>query len=146
MRARGPAVIYGSGLTGPVARRWKGQLNEIAKAGANFDFLPEADHNTLAGTTNHQETLNAHTITLFLRADSDHPRNRLRSDMTRQAFMLEGMNTDHVDARGNTPLAQIWTTILFGDYMAYYLAMAYGVDPTSTYAIDEFKRALSTDG
>ncbi len=139
-------TIMGSDLMAPVARRWKGQLNEIAKAGANFDFLPEADHNTLAGTTNHQETLNAHTITLFLRADSDHPRNRLRSDMTRQAFMLEGMNTDHVDARGNTPLAQIWTTILFGDYMAYYLAMAYGVDPTSTYTIDEFKRALSTDG
>jgi glucose/mannose-6-phosphate isomerase len=135
-------TIMGSDLMAPVARRWKGQLNEIAKAGANFDFLPEADHNTLAGTTNHQETLNAHTITLFLRADSDHPRNRLRSDMTRQAFMLEGMNTDHVDARGNTPLAQIWTTILFGDYMAYYLAMAYGVDPTPTYAIDDFKRVM----
>jgi len=140
-------TIMGSDLMAPVARRWKGQLNEMAKAGANFDFLPEADHNTLAGTTNHQETLNAHTISLFLRADSDHPRNRLRSDMTRQAFMLEGMNTDHVDARGNTPLAQIWTTILFGDYMAYYLAMAYGVNPTPTQAMSEFKKAMSsTDG
>jgi glucose/mannose-6-phosphate isomerase len=136
-------TIMGSDLMVPVARRWKGQLNEIAKSGANFDFLPEADHNTLAGTMNHQETLNAHTITLFLRADSDHPRNRLRSDMTRQAFMLEGMNTDHVDARGDTPLAQIWTTILFGDYMAYYLAMGYGVDPTPTYAIDDFKRMMA---
>jgi len=136
-------TIMGSDLMVPVARRWKGQLNEIAKAGANFDLLPEANHNTLAGTTNHQETLNAHTITLFLRADSDHPRNRLRSDLTRQAFMLEGMNTDHVDARGNTPLAQIWTTILFGDYMAYYLAMAYGVDPTLIRTLAEFKQAMS---
>ena len=57
--------------------------------------------------------------------------------------MLEGMNTDHVDARGNTPLAQIWTTILFGDYMAYYLAMAYGVDPTPTHAMDDFKRMMA---
>jgi len=137
-------TIVGSDLMAPIARRWKGQLNEVAKAGANFDLLPEADHNTLAGTTNHQETLNAHTITLFLRADSDHPRNRLRSDLTRQAFMLEGMNTDHVDARGNTPLAQMWTTILFGDYMAYYLAMAYGVDPTLTRTLTEFKQAMSS--
>ena len=136
-------TIMGAGLLTTVARRWKGQLNEVAKAGANFEFLPEADHNTLAGTMNPQETLNAHTMTLFLRAPSDHPRNRLRSDLTRKAFMLEGLNTDHVDGRGNTPLAHMWTLILFGDYMAYYLAMGYGVDPTPIKALVEFKEAMA---
>ncbi|HXQ34380.1 MAG TPA: bifunctional phosphoglucose/phosphomannose isomerase [Anaerolineales bacterium] len=136
-------TIMGSGVLTAVARRWKCQISEIAKAGANFEFLPEADHNTLAGTMNPQETLNAHTMTLFLRAPSDHPRNRLRSDLTRKAFMLEGMNTDHVDARGNTPLAHIWTLILFGDYMAYYLAMGYGVDPTPIKALVDFKEAMA---
>ncbi len=135
-------TFMGSGLLSVVARRWKGQINEVAKAGANFEFLPEADHNTLAGTMNPQETLNAHTMTLFLRAPSDHPRNRLRSDLTRKAFMLEGMNTDYVDARGETPLAHMWTSILFGDYMAYYLAMGYGVDPTPIQALVEFKEAM----
>ena len=136
-------TIMGSGLLTTVARRWKGQLNEIAKAGANFEFLPEADHNTLAGTMNPEEVLNPHTMTLFLRAPSDHPRNRLRSDLTRKAFMLEGMNTDHVDGRGNTPLAHMWTLILFGDYVAYYLAMGYGVDPTPIQTLVEFKRSMS---
>lgn len=136
-------TIMGSGMLTAVARRWKGQINEVAKAGANVEVLPEADHNTLAGTMNPQETLNAHSMTLFLRAPSDHPRNRLRSDLTRKAFMLEGMNTDHVDARGNTPLAHMWTLILFGDYMAYYLAMGYGVDPTPTKALTDFKEAMT---
>ena len=136
-------TIMGSGLLAAVARRWKGQINEIAKAGANFEFLPEADHNTLAGTMNPQETLNAHTMTLFLCAPSDHSRNRLRSDLTRKVFMLEGMNTDYVEARGDTPLAHIWTMILFGDYMAYYLAMGYGVDPTPIQALVEFKKAMA---
>lgn len=136
-------TIMGSGLMAPVARRWKTQINEIAKAGANFEFLPEADHNTLAGTLNPQETLNAHTMTLFLNSPSDHPRNRLRSDLTREAFMLEGLNTDFIEARGDSPLAQMWTTILFGDYMAYYLAMAYGVDPTPIQALVEFKKAMA---
>jgi glucose/mannose-6-phosphate isomerase len=136
-------TFMGSGLLSTVARRWKGQMNEVAKAGANFEFLPEADHNTLAGTENPQETLNAHTMTLFLRAPSDHPRNRLRSDLTRKAFMLEGMNTDYVDARGTTPLAHMWTLILFGDYMAYYLAMGYGVDPTPIQALVDFKQAMA---
>lgn len=136
-------TIVASGLLTAVARRWKGQINEIAKAGANFEFLPEADHNTLAGVMHPQEVLNPHTMTLFLRAPSDLPRNRLRSDLTRKAFMLEGMNTDFVDARGRTPLAHMWTMILFGDYMAYYLAMGYGVDPTPVPALVEFKRFMA---
>jgi glucose/mannose-6-phosphate isomerase len=136
-------TIAGAGLLAPVARRWKGQINEVAKAGANFEFLPEADHNTLAGTMNPHETLNAHTMTMFLRAPSDHPRNRLRSDLTRKAYMLEGMNTDHVDARGESQLAHMWTLILFGDYMAYYLAMAYKVDPTPIQALVNLKMAMA---
>jgi glucose/mannose-6-phosphate isomerase len=136
-------TIIGSGLLSTVARRWKTQINEVAKAGANFEFLPEADHNTLAGTMNPEEVLNPHTMTLFLRAPSDHPRNRLRSDLTRKAFMLEGMNTDYIDARGDTPLAHMWSLILFGDYMSYYLAMGYGVDPTPIKALVDFKQAMA---
>lgn len=137
-------TVMGAGILAPVARRWKGQMNEVAKAGANFEFLPEADHNTLAGTLNPSETLNMRTMTMFLRAPSDHPRNRLRSDLTRQAFMLEGMNTDSVDARGESTLAHMWTLILFGDYMTYYLAMAYGVDPTPIEALVSFKNSMSS--
>lgn len=136
-------TIVGAGILAPVARRWKGQINEIAKAGANFEFIPEANHNTLAGTINPQQTLNAHTMTLFLRAASDNRRNRLRSDLMRKTFMLEGLNTDFVDARGKSSLAQIWTLILFGDYMAYYLAMGYGVDPTPVEALVRFKEEMA---
>jgi glucose/mannose-6-phosphate isomerase len=136
-------TVVGAGLLTTVARRWKGQINEVAKAGANFEFIPEANHNTLAGTMHPEEVLNPHTMTLFLRAPSDHPRNRLRLDLTKDAFMLEGMNTDFVDGRGDTPLAHMWTLILFGDYVAYYLAMGYGVDPTPIQALVDFKRSMA---
>ncbi len=139
-------TVVGAGALAPVARRWKGQINEVAKAAANFEFLPEANHNTLAGTIHPQQVLNAHTMTLFLRAPSDHPRHRLRSDLMRQMFMLEGMNTDYVDACGESELAHIWTLILFGDYMAYYLAMGYGVDPTPVDALVNFKQAMASRG
>ena len=71
----------------------------------------------MAGTMHPEEVLNPHTMTLFLRAPSDHPRNRLRTELTHKAFMLEGMNADFADARGSTPLAHMWTLILFGDYV-----------------------------
>lgn len=136
------ATVFGSGILAPVARRWKGQISELAKAWAQFEFLPEADHNTLAGTLNPEELL-ARSIALFLVCSSDHPRNRLRSDLTRQAMMLEGINTDTIEAGGNSPLAHLWSSLHFGDYVAYYLAMAYGVDPTPISALENFKREMS---
>lgn len=152
--AKNPAKRYAGQLVGrwvtfvatenlaPVARRWKTQINQLAKAGANFEVIPEATHNTLMATLNPNATLNAHTMTLFMRAPSDHPRNKLRSDMMRQTFMLEALNTDVIDARGESTIANFWTLILFGDYMAYYLAMAYGADPSEEEAFLNFKRAL----
>jgi len=137
-------TVMGAGLLAPVARRWKGQINEVAKAGANFEFLPEANHNTLAGTVNPSETLNLRTMSIFLRAPSDHPRNRLRLDFTRDIFLLEGMNADAVDAQGVSLLAHLWTLIIFGDYTAYYLAMAYGVDPTPVEALVRFKNSMAS--
>ena len=152
--AKNPAKRYAGQLVGrwvtfvatenlaPVARRWKTQINQLAKAGANFEIIPEATHNTLIATINPNSTLNAHTMTLFMRAPSDHPRNRLRSDLMRQAFMLEALNTDVIDARGQSVIAHLWTLILFGDYMAYYLAMAYGADPSEENAFVNFKKML----
>jgi len=135
-------TIFGAGRLAPVARRIKSQINELAKAAANFEFIPEADHNALAGTLHPAEVIQPRSMNLFLRAPSDHPRNRLRADLTQQIFMLEGLNADFLDARGDGSLAHIWTLILFGDYMAYYLAMAYGVDPTPVEALAQFKNAL----
>ena len=134
-------MVMGSGILAPVARRWKSQVNELAKAWAQFDYLPEADHNTIAGIAFPEELLTK-MMALFLRAPSDHPRNRLRADLTRQIFMMEGLNTDFYDAQGDSPLAHLWTALHFGDYQAYYLAMAYGADPTPIPAISDLKNEM----
>jgi glucose/mannose-6-phosphate isomerase len=132
--------VYGAGILAPVARRWKTQINEIAKAGAGFEFLPEADHNALAGLQN--PALLQQTAGIFLQAPSDHPRNRLRLELTEQAFLTAGLGHEHYLAQGDGPLAQLWTALHFGDYAAYYLAMAYGVDPTPVAALAELKQKL----
>jgi len=133
--------IIGSGILAPVARRWKGQINELAKSGAGFEALPEADHNTLAGLSNPEPALNR-TATIFLRSRSDHPRNQLRSKLTQKTFMLEGLNVNDYKAPGENPLAQQWAALHFGDYLAFYLAIAYGEDPTPIPAIMDFKQHL----
>jgi glucose/mannose-6-phosphate isomerase len=138
-------TIFGAEVLAPVARRWKGQLNELAKAWGQFDFIPEADHNTLAGIL-HPEELLSRMMAVFLRASSEHPRNRLRGDLTRRALMVEGINTDFIDAQGDNPMAQQWTALHYGDYTSYYLAMAYEMDPTPVEAIQGFKREMEAAG
>jgi glucose/mannose-6-phosphate isomerase len=133
--------VFGADLLAPVARRWKGQISEIAKAWGQFEDLPEANHNTLAGVLNPEKLL-LKTMALFLKADHNHPRNQRRIDLTKKNFMLEGISTDLVQARGESRLAQLWNLIQFGDYTAYYLAMAYDVDPTPVVAIENLKREL----
>src|SRR5512142_469421 len=135
-------TVFGAGSLAPVARRMKTQINEIAKAAANFEYLPEANHNTLAGTQHPEEVMAPHTVSLFLRSPSDHPRNRKRIELTKQTYMLDGLNTDFLDASGDTPLAHMWTLLLLGDYLSYYLAMAYGVDPTPIQVLSDFKEAM----
>jgi glucose/mannose-6-phosphate isomerase len=134
--------VFGSELLEPVARRWKGQISEIAKAWAQFEALPEANHNTLAGIVHPASLFNSH-VNIFLLADSYHARNVLRGQLTQKIFMVEGLSTDTYTAQGDTRLAQQWTTLHFGDYTAYYLAMAYDVDPTPVEAIEGFKAELN---
>jgi len=134
-------VVIASGILDPVARRWKGQISEIAKTWAQFEFLPEANHNSLAGIINPDNMLTK-TMVLFLRSAQNHPRNSIRSELTKKIFMLEGMGTDFVDAAGESSLANMWSCLHLGDYVTYYLAMLYGVDPTPVEAIEGFKKEL----
>ena len=135
-------MVFGADILEPVARRWKTQINELAKAWAQFETLPETNHNALAGLQQPERALSSATA-LFLRARSYHPRNLLRTELTKQAYMLEGLNTDFMDAQGETPLAQQWTALHMGDYVAYYLSMLYEIDPTPIEALEGFKHQLS---
>ncbi len=132
--------VYAAGYLAPVARRWKGQINELVKAGASFEVLPEANHNTLAGIE--RPDVLRQTFTVFLRSPSEHSRNYVRIELTRRVLSNAGLTTALYEAQGETPLAHIWTALQFGDYAAYYLAMAYGVDPTPILALVEFKASM----
>lgn len=134
-------TIWASGLLAPVARRWKTQINENANAQASFELLPEANHNTLQGIEQPQTQFGA-SMHFFLIAEHDHPRNQLRCSLTKQIFMLEGQNTDFINAKGESRLANMWTALHFGDYISYYLAIAYGIDPTPVEMLANFKQEM----
>ncbi|HEY6071869.1 MAG TPA: SIS domain-containing protein, partial [Anaerolineales bacterium] len=100
------------------------------------------DHNGVVGTV-FPEALVSKFMVLFLRSHYDHPRNQVRSDVTREIFMTAGFNTDLIAAAGPSPLADMLTVLHFGDYTAYYLAMCYGIDPSPTPQIDYLKEQMA---
>ena len=137
---RWPTVI-GADFLVPVARRWRTQISEIAKAVAQFEELPEADHNLVAGVS-YPEDVISKTMMFYLVASHYHQRNLLRTNVTKEILMVEGFNSDIYHAKGDSKLAQQWTSLHFGDYVSYYLAMSYGVDPSPVPAIEDLKKRI----
>jgi glucose/mannose-6-phosphate isomerase len=138
------AVVYGAGPTGPVARRWKGQINENAKAPAFFNELPELDHNELMGWTSMPHVTSA-TVALFLHDESGEERLARRAELTSREYEALGVATELVAARGSSRLVRLFSLVQLGDYVSCYLALLYGVDPTPVDAIQAFKASLAGD-
>ena len=135
-------VVFGAGLFAEVAWRWKEQINETAKTWAAVETLPDADHNSLAGV-DWPDGFTSKVMALFLTGQADHPRNAQRVHLTRQAFMMAGCNTDVLAARGDSPLAQTMSLVLLGDYMSFYLALLYGMEPALVPSVAQFKAGMT---
>ncbi len=133
-------VIYGAGLTAPVARRWKTQFNENAKLPAFFSELPEADHNELCGWG---ERAAAAKLTAVLVEDgADDPRLARRFGLTAAAIEAGGGEAVRIEAAGETRSERLLWAVTLGDLVSLAIADAYGVDPLPIEAVDSLKASL----
>ncbi len=134
--------VYGAGFLSEVARRWKTQINENSKQWAEFERLPEANHNAVVGYLH--PAANTQVLRVAHLASRLYPeRTRRRFQITRELLEAARIATETVDAPGPTPLAQQLAAILLGDYASYYLALLNGVDPTPVAPIDHLKAQLA---
>lgn len=136
-------IFFGGGLFEPVARRWKCQMNENAKAWAEFEAMPEANHNTIAGIGFPAEHVIDLTAIFITSRQHDHPRVALRHELTAQLCLQNGLMTDTFRPQGQSALAQMCHAIQYGDYVSYYAAIAYEADPTEIAPIMELKDLLA---
>ena len=127
-------VVYGSGIYSGVSRRWKTQFNENSKVPAYFESLPEAHHNAVVGLSLPDAVKEMTTAVLLEPYDMLPPMAR-RYEVTRE--LLDRDSIPHHTIRGvaGSPLAQMITTTLIGDYTSYYLAILQGVDPSPVNSI-----------
>lgn len=135
-------LVYGAGITSEVAHRWKTQFNENSKAWAFHEVFPELNHNAVVGYQFPHE-LATKIVVVLLRSALLPKRIQLRYQITCQLLEQAGVSYHILDGQGQSPLSQIMSLVFFGDYVSYYLAMLYKIDPSPVKAIDFLKKQLA---
>ncbi len=135
-------LVFAAEPLSPVARRWRGQIAENSKAWAQYEELPEMNHNSVVGLDRPESFIDK-AFVLFMNSSDVHPRNQLRIDLTRQLFLEAGYNTDSITSQGDSRMAQMLSMVHYGDYVSFYLAIAYGINPTPVQNIAWLKKNLA---
>ncbi len=131
-------VIYSSRRYATVARIFKIKINEHAKTAAFWNFFPELNHNEMIGWTRRQGPFHL----VLLRDADDSPCVLRRMDLARSILAEGGLESSVVPIEGSSLVEKIFRTMLVGDWTAYELALAAGVDPTPVPIVESFKRRL----
>ncbi len=135
-------VFYASRQFFPIAERWRSQLNENSKAVVHTAMLPEMNHNEITGII-HPEDLVEELWVVFLEFSQDHDRVKRRIRETQDLISEAVMGTTLFHPQGETLVEEVFDAIYTGDYISYFLALNYGVDPIAIPRIDELKRRMS---
>jgi len=135
-------AVYGAGLLSKVADRWKAQLNECSKAWSCAEHFPELNHNAVVGYR-FPEHLKQAAFVIMLRPAALQQRVKVRYDITCELLDKAGIPHAIVEAEGKSNLSQLMSTVLYGDYVSYYLAILNEVDPSPVESIDYLKRRLA---
>jgi glucose/mannose-6-phosphate isomerase len=134
-------VIAGSGLTTPVAYRWKTQVNENAKIPAFYNELPELDHNELVGWQGAAAL--GRFSAIFLDDADNHPRIGDRIELTSELIAGQAHTVQRIGTRGQGTVERVMSLVLLGDLVSLYLAVLQGTDPTPVDVIDQLKARLA---
>lgn len=134
-------IFLASGILKPVARRWKNQFNENAKTYASFDYLPEAIHNSIQGTSLPVRGKDDN-IYFLLKNSFDSSRTSSQFDIFQNILDEKKISYETIEAQGNDIWQQKFSLILLGDWVSYYLAILNAIDPTPVEIIDKAKEKL----
>jgi glucose/mannose-6-phosphate isomerase len=138
--ARTPVVWGSEGLAEAPAGRFRTQVNENAKSPAFSSVLSELDHNEIEGWS--AGAGDGYAV-MALRHAREHPRVGDRLDATLEAIRGAGLDYRDVHAEGRAPMEILFSLVMLGDFMATYLALLRGVDPTPVPVLMTLKERLS---
>ena len=132
-------LLYGCGLTVPIAYRWKCQINENAKLPAFSHQLPEMNHNEIVGWGRAER--GAYSAVL-IEDDDQHPRERRRMELTAELVEPNARDVIRVTTVGESRTERLLWSVMLGDLLSLELAARAGADPTPVAVIEDLKDRL----
>jgi glucose/mannose-6-phosphate isomerase len=142
LHGRSLHIYAGAETLGPLAARWRTQINENAKLLAHSALVPELNHNEIVGWERPEATHRRSSV-LVLRDREDAPEIARRLTLTAEYARAQGAEIHEISSGDGGRLARMASLVQWGDYLSFYLALLSGVDPTPIASIDEFKRRLA---
>jgi len=131
-------IIYANTHFKALAMIWKIKINENSKTPAFWNYFPELNHNEMVGFTRSQADFSI----LMLRDAQDDPRNQKRYDVMAKILKENDISTMILDIEGDTVYSRVFRTLYLGDWVSYYLALEYSIDPTPVDMVEDFKKML----
>lgn len=125
-----------------VSLRWQNQLQENSKSMAFSNVIPEMNHNEIVGWEMETE-LKKSVIAVFLENETVHPRNKERIELSKKIIKESGADVVDIYASGDCILEKVFSLIILGDWVSYYLAMFNKKDPREIKNIDFLKGELA---
>lgn len=133
-----PIISAAKPLTA-VAKRWVTQLNENSKTFAVAVDMPELCHNTVVGV---DFSVPEKLSVLQLESKYAFSRNTARKKIVEKVFATKDIPAIPLSVSSRSLLAEQLLMIHFGDWLSFYLAGVYGVDPSPVEAINVLKEEL----
>lgn len=127
--------FVGGSITSPIAQRWSDQINKTAKQLAFAEDVNQLCFHSLSGIF-YPENIIPQSLVVFLKSSINEDTVENKLDILKEELMCNGVGTDFYSIRGESRFSQIVSAILFGDFVAYYLAIANQCDPDPVVSIE----------
>jgi len=137
-------LVYSSEDFSFLAKIWKIKFNENSKVPSFFNFFPELNHNEIVGMaeTRIREAKRLFKV-IILRDKNGDKRILKRVKVTSEILKNKGIKIIFVNIQGKGFLEKIFSNILLGDWISYYLALSQKINPGPVKTVEDFKRRLA---
>lgn len=118
------------------------QVNENAKSLTSEWHLPEFNHHFMEALS-YPKLSRENTVFLLFNSALYHERVQKRVLITKNLLEQKGYECHAILATTTTKLEQVFEIILIGEFMAAYLPVLYGIDPSAIPNVDWFKAEMN---
>ncbi len=139
-------VIYSSSHNLSIAYNWKIKLNETGKIPAFYNVLPELNHNEMTGFDVKDSTkdLSNNFYFIILKDLEDNSRILERMEVLEKLYKDRSLQVETIELNEKNVWLKIFSALVLADWVAYYTALGYGLEPEQVPMVEEFKKLILT--